>query len=105
MGASREPPRSTSDWQSEVLRGGSLEAPVRPAGGSGAGWEEPGGQRMRYLGCQAGLGWVTETRETGKGPELGHRLARDPSGKPSKPSIGKSDEPGVGLFRHDNECG
>jgi hypothetical protein len=49
------------------------------------------------LGRKAGLGWVAETRETGKGPELGHRLARDPSGKFSNPSIGKSDEPGIAL--------
>src|ERR1017187_761756 len=28
MGASWEPPRSTSGWRSEVLRGGSHEAPV-----------------------------------------------------------------------------
>jgi hypothetical protein len=35
-GASPDPPRSTSDRQSEVLRGGSGEAPARPARGTGA---------------------------------------------------------------------
>jgi hypothetical protein len=40
---------------------------------------------------------IAENRETGKKPEPGHRWARDPSGKPSNPSIGKSDEPGFGF--------
>src|ERR1019366_7896365 len=63
----------------------------------GAGLEEPGTGGLDGLGCQTGFGWVAETRETGKGPEPGHRLARDPSGEPSNPSIGKSDEPGFGF--------
>src|SRR5450631_1485094 len=41
-----------------------------------------GGQRLDGLGCQAGFGWVAETRETDKGPAPGHRLARDPPGTP-----------------------
>ena len=44
-----------------VLRGG----PGRPAGRSGAGWEEPGARRLDGLGWQAGFGWVAETRATG----------------------------------------
>jgi hypothetical protein len=44
-------------------------------------------------GAKLGFGWVAQARETGKGPEPGHRLARDPSGKPSNPSIAKSEEP------------
>ena len=65
------------------------EAPGRPTGSSGE------GRRYRGLddwGCQAGLGWAAETREKDKGPEPGHCLARDPSGKPSNHSIGESDE-------------
>ena len=91
--ASPEPPRSTSVWATEGLRGGSGEARGRvrcKVGGIA-------GQRLGGLGRQAGFGWVAETRETGKGPEPGHRLAREPSGKPSNPSIGKSDEPGFAL--------
>jgi hypothetical protein len=56
-----------------------------------------GGQRLDGLGCQAEFGWVAKTREAGKGPEPGHRWARDPSGQPSNHSIGKSDEPGLAL--------
>ena len=55
------------------------------------------GQRLGCLGRQAAFGRVAETRETGKGPEPGHRLARDPSGDPSHHSIGKRDEPGFAL--------
>ena len=51
------------------------------------------GQRLDGLGCQAGFGWVAETRETAKGLEPGYRLARDTSGKPSNHAIGESDEP------------
>jgi hypothetical protein len=36
-------------------------------------------------------------REMGKGPELRHHLARDPSRKPSDHSIGRSDELGFAL--------
>ena len=57
-----------------------------------------GGQGLDGLGRQAGFGRVAETREAGKGPEPGHRLARDPSGQPSNPSIEKSDEPGLALL-------
>src|ERR1022692_1350680 len=47
----------------------------------GAGLEEPGTGGLDGLGCQTGFGWVAETRETGKGPEPGHRLALDPAVK------------------------
>jgi len=63
--------------------GGPREGPVQ-------GWSN---RRLGYWGRQAGFGGVAETRATGKGPEPGHRLARDPSGKPSNHSIGKSHEP------------
>ena len=55
-----------------------------------------GGQRLGCLGRQAGLERVALRRETGKRPEPGHRWARDPSGKPSNPSIGKIDDPRAG---------
>jgi hypothetical protein len=64
IGAPPEPHRSTSDSNQRYYG----EAPGWPAGRSGAGWRN-------------------------RGPEPGHRLARDPSGKPSNPSIGKSDKP------------
>ena len=78
-------------WISRVLRGGSGAAIVTVwcrVGGTG-------GQRLDGLGCQAGFGWVAEARETGKGSEPAHRLARDPSGKPSKPGNAQS-----GFRRH-----
>ena len=34
----------------------------------------------------------------GANSRYGHQWARDPSDKPSNPSIGKSDEPGFGFF-------
>ena len=77
----------------EVLRRGSLEVRVRVRCGAGG----TGGQRLGGLGYQAGFGWATEMRETGKAPEPGHRLARDVSGKPSSHSIGRSDKPGFAL--------
>src|ERR1035441_7341503 len=40
-----------------------------------------GGRRLGCLGRQAGFGWIAEARETGKGPEPGHRLALDPAVK------------------------
>jgi hypothetical protein len=43
-------------------------------------------------GGQAGFGGTAETRETGKGPAPRQRLAREQSGQPSNPSIGRSDE-------------
>ena len=43
-------------------------------GGLVQGWSNKG---LDGLGRQAGFGWVAERRETGKGPEPGHRLARD----------------------------
>jgi hypothetical protein len=51
---------------------------VRSARRLGAGWEEPGARGSTGLGCQAGFGWVAETREAGNGPEPGHRLAPRP---------------------------
>jgi len=54
------------------------------------------GQRFGCLGRQAGLERVALRRETGKRPDPGHRWARDPSGKPSNPSIGKNYEPRAG---------
>src|ERR1035437_1734553 len=65
-----ETPRSTSDRRSEVLRGVS-------GASRGRVWSRVGGtegQRLDGLGCQAGFGWVAETRETGRGPEPGHRF-------------------------------
>jgi hypothetical protein len=87
-----ETPRSTLDPD----RGYYGESPGRPAGGIVQDWRNRG-QRLGCLGRQAGFGWVAETRATGKGPEPGHRLARDASGKTSHPCIGKSDEPGLAL--------
>jgi hypothetical protein len=59
---------------------------VRLRGGSGAArrtvWCRVGGTGRQKLGClgrQAVFGGVAERRETGEGPELGHRLAPDPS--------------------------
>ena len=40
---------------------------------------EIGGRRLGCLGRQAGFGGGAETRETGKRPQPGHRLAPDPS--------------------------
>jgi hypothetical protein len=37
-------------------------------------------------GAMVRFGWGAETREMGKGQEPGHRLTRDPSGKPSNSS-------------------
>jgi hypothetical protein len=48
MGTSPEPPRSTSDRRSEVLRGGSGEVPVWFAGRSGAGWEGKGAKGWAF---------------------------------------------------------
>src|SRR5664279_3877330 len=56
------------------------------------------GQRVGGLRCQAGFGWIAETREAGKKPDPGHRLAWEPSGKPSDPSIGKRAQPGFALY-------
>ncbi len=89
-GAPPETPRSTSNPGLEVLRGVSGGAHARVSCRIGG----TGGHRHNGLGCQAGFGWVAQTRETANGPESGQRLARDPSGKPSNPSIGKSDKPG-----------
>jgi hypothetical protein len=62
-------------------------------------WGSVGGtEGLGYLGRQAGFGCVPEMRETGEGPEPGHRLARDHSGKPGKPPMGKSDERGFGFL-------
>src|ERR1035441_1346455 len=73
-----EPPRSTSDSNQRYYG----EDTGRPAGRSGAGFGGTGGQRLDCLGRQAGFGWVAATRQTGNGPEPGHRLARDPSVEP-----------------------
>ena len=80
-------PTSVAPWESrrstlDPDRGYYGEAPVRPAGRFGAGVGGIGAGGSAVWG-QAGSGWATETRETGKRPEPGHRLARDPSGKPS----------------------
>jgi hypothetical protein len=95
-GAPPETPRSTSD----PVRGTTVRLP-RVSGAArgrvGCRVGGTGGQRLDGLGCQAGFGGVAETREAGKGPEPGHRLARDPSGQPRNHSIGKSDEPGLAL--------
>ena len=52
------------------------------------------------LGClrrQAEIEGVAETREPGQQPER-HRLGPDPSEKkPSNPSLGKSDGPGLAI--------
>src|ERR1017187_6814458 len=63
-----------------------------PREGLVQGWRNRG-QRLGCLGRQAGSEWVAETRETGKGPEPGRRLAHDPSGEPSNRSIENSEEP------------
>jgi hypothetical protein len=60
-GSSPDPPRSTSDPRSEVLRGGSGEVPARPARGWGGGWAacngSPGGVSATIpahpIDCQA----------------------------------------------------
>ena len=86
-----ETPRSPSDRGSEGLRGVS-------GASRGRVWCRVGGigsQRLGCLGRQGGSGWVAETRETGKRP--GHRLAHDPSGKPSNHFIENSEE---SLFLH-----
>jgi hypothetical protein len=76
---SREPHRSLTVAPLIGDQRGDGEAPGRSAGGSGAGWEEPGARGSAVLGRQAGFGWVAETRQTGKGPEPGHPPAPDPS--------------------------
>jgi len=80
-------------WGLGVLWGG----PGAARGRVGCRVGGAGGQRLDGLGCKAGFGWVAETRPAGKGPEPGHRSARDPSGQPSNHSIGESDEPGFAL--------
>ena len=49
-----EAPRSTSDRRSEALRGASGDYPGRPAGGSGAAWEEPGARGSTVWGAKLG---------------------------------------------------
>jgi hypothetical protein len=47
-------------WGLSVLRGGSGEAPARPAGGSGAGLEEQGARGARLFGAPS---WVRMGRQ------------------------------------------
>ena len=56
-------------------------------------WEEPGTGGSAVWGAKVGFGRVARTRETGKGPQAGQRLARDPSGKSSNHFIGYDEGP------------
>ena len=66
--ASPEPRRSTSVAHTEVLRRDSGEAPVRPAGRSGAGLEELGARGSAFWGAKLGsdgsLGRVSVDEDT-----------------------------------------
>ena len=72
-----EPHRSLTVVPSIRIEGTTVRLRWGPREGLVQGWRT-GGQELDCLGCQAGFGWVAETRETRQGPELGHRLARDP---------------------------
>ena len=63
-----------------------------PQDGRVRGWVNRG-QWFGCLGGQAGFRWIAERWGTSKEPAPRHRLARDHSGEPSNPSIGKIDEP------------
>jgi hypothetical protein len=72
-----EPHRGLTVVPSIRIEGTTVRLRWGPRQGLVKGWRT-GGQELDCLGCQAGFGWVAETREARQGPELGHRLARDP---------------------------
>ena len=57
---------------SRVLWRGSGETRGRVGCGIGTIWS----QKLGCSGCQAGLGWGADVRQTGQEPEAGHRLER-----------------------------
>jgi hypothetical protein len=78
MGASREPPRSTSDSQSEVLRGGSLEAPEKFRWGRRDGRVQVGREKRpeaRRLQDRAGSGRGANARSRRRCSVAGVRRA------------------------------